>query len=293
MSLKAIIPSGVTEIIVNGLHQWDYGQELEIHCDDIPAIVEVHFACFGMIEADVRTCTVANGVAKVSIPDLCIEQTTPITAWVYCINGTSARTAITITLPIIARAKPAPSASVPTVISDKYTELVAAINEQVSALSQGEVMAARARTAVTAETSNHANTADSATTATNATNAQNAINAENATNAKNAEQAITAESASSFEFNNSCISCQITDGVGVAPDELEYDVIYVVRFEEVNTSYSGICCFLRSKEANTFSLGRCAAALVTGGGARAIYVNENDNSYGNGTLKFFKLGEVS
>lgn len=177
MALKAIIPSGVTEIVVNGLHQWDYGQELEIHCDGLPATVQVHFACGGMVEADVRSCAFINGVATVSIPDRCIEQTTPITAWVYCINDESGRTDRTITLPIIARAKPTPSTSVPTVISDRYTELVTAINEQVAALTRGEVTAAKAVNAGWADYAGDAENADFAYEAWEANHAEKAESA--------------------------------------------------------------------------------------------------------------------
>lgn len=174
MNLIAIIPSGQTEITVNGLHQWDYGQTLEIHSNDLSPIIEVHFACSGMTEAVVRSCSVSGGVTRASIPDRCIEQTTPIVAWVYCIDGTSARTVATIKLPIIARAKPAPGASIPEVITDKYTELVSAINEQVATLKEGNVTVANAIEA------GHATSADQATNATNATNADTATNANHA-----------------------------------------------------------------------------------------------------------------
>lgn len=144
MNIKAIIPSGQTEITVNGLRQWDYGQKLEIHSDELPALIEVHFACSGMTEAVVRTCGVVDGVATADIPDRCIEQTTPIVAWVYCVDDTSAQTTHTIIMPIIARTKPAPRPSVPTVVTDQYTQLIGAINEQIGALADGTVTAGKA-----------------------------------------------------------------------------------------------------------------------------------------------------
>ena len=158
MSIKAIIPSGQTELTVNGLHQWDYGQVLEIHSNDLPALIEVHFACSGMAEAVVRSCAVTSGVAKASIPDSCIEQTSPIIAWIYCVDKTSGYTAITIRLPVIARAKPAPgAASIPTSTSDKYTEAVAAMNAQVAALKAGTVVVGKATTADSATTAGCSN----------------------------------------------------------------------------------------------------------------------------------------
>lgn len=129
MTLKAIIPSGQTELTVNGLHQWDYGQKLEIHSSELPAIVEVHFACAGMKEAVVRVCETVDGVAVAAIPDRCLEQTTPITAWVYEIDDTAGFTTKTITLPIIPRTKPQPGKSVPEEFIDKYAEAISALNE--------------------------------------------------------------------------------------------------------------------------------------------------------------------
>lgn len=129
MTLKAIIPKGQTELTVNGLHQWDYGRKLEIHSDELPAVVEVHFACAGMKDAVVRVCEAVDGVATAVIPDRCLEQTTPITAWVYVIDDTAGFTAKTITLPIIPRTKPQPSGTVPEEYTDKYTEAITAMND--------------------------------------------------------------------------------------------------------------------------------------------------------------------
>lgn len=140
--ITAIFPTGVNEITVSGLHQWDYGQELEIHASELPAIVEVHFSCPGMSEAVVRTCSTADGVVSARIPDICTEQTRPITAWVYEIEGTSGRTTKKITLPVIARTRPAPSdAMEPEGIDDKYTQLMTSFNERIVA-AKGEMQEA-------------------------------------------------------------------------------------------------------------------------------------------------------
>lgn len=147
MGIKAIFPPGVTELIVNGLHQWDYGRKLEIYSDDLSAEIEVHFACAGMDEATVRCCNVTLGVAKAVIPDMCLEQTSPIKAWVYEIGTTSGVTTKTITLTVTPRAKPQASEFTPDEYSDKYTELIAAVNEQVATLKEGKVAVNRALTA--------------------------------------------------------------------------------------------------------------------------------------------------
>jgi hypothetical protein len=131
MSIKAIFPAGVIDITVNGLHQWDYGQQLEITAEGLPADVEVHFACAGMREAVVRNCSKVGGSYTAAIPDRCLEQTTPVVAWVYAVGETAGQTILTVTLPIIARAQPQPGATVPETASDKYTEAIEAMNALV------------------------------------------------------------------------------------------------------------------------------------------------------------------
>lgn len=146
MSVKVTAPAGITEITVNGLHQWDYGQQLEVVCEGLPTLVEVHFACKGMSEAVVRACSVsAAGTFTAAIPDLCLEQTTPICAWVVAIGASSGTTLLKITMPIIERTKPAASESIPEEVGDKYTEAVAAINEQIARLENGEIVVCQAQ----------------------------------------------------------------------------------------------------------------------------------------------------
>lgn len=171
MNIKAIIPTGHTEITVNGLHQWDYGRKLEIHSNDLPAVVEVHFACVGMTEAVVRSCQAADGVAVAAIPDKCLEQTAPITAWVYEIDGTTGVTTVKITLPIEPRTRPCACEDIPEDISDKYTEAVTAMNAAVKNISTGQVKvaaAAKADHATKAAEADHTAKADQATKATQA-----------------------------------------------------------------------------------------------------------------------------
>lgn len=215
MTLKAIIPPGQTEIVVNGLHQWDYGRILEIHSDELPALIEVHFACVGMKEAVVRSCTAISGVAKVAIPDACLEQSAPITAWIYQIDSSEGATIKTVTMTVIERPRPQVNESVPTIISDKYTELVDAINEQVEALKGGEVTVSRALTAESANTATSANTAEYAThayTAGAAEKAKLADTATTATRASTADQAVTAYSANEASVLNPsyCVGPDIT-----------------------------------------------------------------------------------
>mgnify|MGYP007081727277 CR=1 FL=1 len=165
MSIIATFPDGLDHVTVNGLHQWDWGQKLEIRDATLPALVEVHFACPGMTDAVVRSCAVVKGVATAAIPDRCIEQSAPITAWVVAIGETSGETIRTITLPVIARTRPEPSATIPAEVSDKYTEAVAAMNAAVDAIEDGTITAAEAGHAAEADHATDAGSANSATTA--------------------------------------------------------------------------------------------------------------------------------
>lgn len=184
MALKAIFPPGLVETTVNGLHQWDYGQQLEIQSEDLPGLVEVHFACTGMTEAVVRFCETfqsdaSTPTAVAAIPDGCLEQTSPITAWVYFLGESSGTTCKTITMPIIPRTRPQPRESVPEEFSDVYTEAVEEINhlvekieETVDDLEAGNLpigsvaYAEKAGEASTAATAGHASTAGAAESAT-------------------------------------------------------------------------------------------------------------------------------
>lgn len=170
MNLRAMIPPGQTEAVVNGLHQWDYGRGLEIHYSTLPAIVEVHFACLGMEDAIVRVGEAVSGMVAVTIPDVCLEQSTPITAWVYCKDGNSGRTVLTITLPIIARTRPSDITYNPEDVQDSFSELVAAVNEAVDSIKNGSVVVANAAHATSAD---KALQADSATAANKATHDKN------------------------------------------------------------------------------------------------------------------------
>ena len=282
MAIKVVIPENTTNITVGGLHQWDYGQVLEIECVELGSeIMEVHFACLGMTEAIVRPCTFANGVGTVTIPDRCLEQASNITAWVYQINGTQGHTVKTITLPIVARIRPSKSQDVPTEYINKYAEALTEINEAVNALENGTVTAAKAT---------HALNADNATTATSAASATYATSAGSATTAGSATSATRASSISV----SLTASCKITNGKGTAPDNLAHDNIYLVRLVETNNALSGICFWDNLSELNNSPIGFGSLGFVTGGGGRELHIVDGDgNLYGNGTLEFYKLGGVN
>lgn len=174
MAIKIIFPADTASVTAPSLHQWDYGQTLEIESADLLPIVEVHFACVGMTEAIVRPCSVNNGLATVAIPDMCLEHSGTIMAWVFEINGTEGMTRKTISIPVKSRVKPAPGGDIPTEIYDKYTELIDEMREAVEAVLAGNVTVVQAKTANYAAEAGHANSASSADTARSATSANDA-----------------------------------------------------------------------------------------------------------------------
>lgn len=195
MNLQAFIPVGVTALTINGLCQWDYGRKLEIHAEDLPAMVEVHFACPGMAEAEVRSCANVSGVIEVPIPDPCLEQAAPIKAWIFNIEGTQGFTAKTITLNIEARTRPQPGATIQAPFYNKYTEVLTEINkivaetERVATSADRALEADRANEADYASEANHAIEANHATESDHATTADYAIMADRATTADTASRA--------------------------------------------------------------------------------------------------------
>ena len=182
MAIKAAFPEGTTSITLAPLYQWDYGQELEIEAAGLPSLIEVHFACNGMNEAVVHTCSCINHIATVAIPDQCLEQSHEITAWVYEIDGTAGRTIYSIKIPITARTRPARSESIPQSVQDTYTQLITEVNDLLDALQSGGVNVGYANKAGSAD---KATQADSATTAISANTAGAASTAASDANGNN------------------------------------------------------------------------------------------------------------
>jgi hypothetical protein len=178
MAIKAKFAEGATSATTKSLFQWDYGQKLEIEAADLPATFEVHFSCRGMSEAAVVPCSATNGVAIVTVPDRCLEQSAEITAWVYEIEGESGTTTKVITIPVVARARPSTGDEVPASAVDKYTELITAVNAALAALRDGTVTVAKATNAASAD---YATSAGNAGTTNFAVQANHALNSTGAT----------------------------------------------------------------------------------------------------------------
>lgn len=200
MAIKVTFKQGQAEAKATPLHQWDYGQVLEIESSDLPAVFEIHFACQGMNEAIVRSCSAVGGIGSVVIPDRCLEQSNQILAWVYAIQGAAGTTIKTITIPIVARTRPSRGDEIPSEISDVYTELVSEVNKAVDDLTNGNVTAANAKTATyatSAGTSVYSGDAERAAKAMTATQADFAARAGVANTVKTAATADKATADSS------------------------------------------------------------------------------------------------
>lgn len=145
MIIHAKFLTGMTSVVADKpLHQWDYGQRLQISSPDLPALVEVHFEYRGLKEAIVRSCSIANGVGTVSVPDSCLEQPSDIIAWIFCIDGTCGSTEKKILIKMKERARPQSGMSIPVEVTDKYTDAINAMNDAVASVAAGNVTTARA-----------------------------------------------------------------------------------------------------------------------------------------------------
>lgn len=103
MSIKATFPAGVAALTVHGLHQWDYGQSLEVSCADLSGAFEVHFSNVALKTAYIRACSQG---ASVAIPDVLLQQPYDILAWVCEVGAGRSRALHTLRIPITPRPKP-------------------------------------------------------------------------------------------------------------------------------------------------------------------------------------------
>ncbi len=104
--LKAIFTEGIDIVTVEGLTQWDIGQQLQITLKTLPASFQVHFAGKKDKIAYVVAATSSNGVATIDIPNIVLQKDDPVTAWIYIISNNEGETVKAINLPIKARTKP-------------------------------------------------------------------------------------------------------------------------------------------------------------------------------------------
>ena len=99
--------TGIDEITLPGLVQWDSGRTLAIEMPTPPSEVEVHFAQYKHSKnALVTQATIKDGVIIAPIPNILLQSASRMVAWVYAIDNNSRKTVKTIYLPVDGRAKP-------------------------------------------------------------------------------------------------------------------------------------------------------------------------------------------
>ena len=104
--IRATFNDNEEYIRVNGLTQWDYGQELQIIGLGLVQNAEVHFALEGCREARIQTVKIENEILYARIPDKLLEKGENIKAYVYLATPDHGETIKTIAMPVVRRPRP-------------------------------------------------------------------------------------------------------------------------------------------------------------------------------------------
>lgn len=181
--LEAIFTTGVDEITVSGLTQWDRGQILRVSYPDMPTIYQVHFTFRGGKEALIVHVLDGETSNDVAIPDELLMQPHDLIAYVYLFDSDSTgETVKTIHLPLVRRAKPEDYTSELTPTQAQRVDAMLA--EFKTIVTDAENAAAASQKA--AENSASASALSATSSASSATAAKNAQNsAEKAVNNAN------------------------------------------------------------------------------------------------------------
>lgn len=136
--LEANFPQNVAEIVLDSLTQWDKDVLLHVSGDEIPNTFEIHMGYDGISEAYRFPLSKNDGVATVKIPNVLLEQTRNIKAWIYVIDAEGCRTTKTISIPMAKREKPAEyEASLDDPQKDAVEQLIENTNELIDAIEKG------------------------------------------------------------------------------------------------------------------------------------------------------------
>ena len=144
--IQATFMNGQKEATAAPLYQWDYGQVLQIYGLGITdATIEVHFCDKSCERTEVRLASYDsnNKYYKVSIPDVLLENSYSINVFVYRTTADSGNTTHHITIPVIARKKPAgfiskPDPSQTTILQNALNEMNATMNEFVEDTTEAQ-----------------------------------------------------------------------------------------------------------------------------------------------------------
>lgn len=104
--IRATFNDNEEYIRVNGLTQWDYGQELQIIGLGPVQNAEVHFALEGRREAEIQMVKIENEILYARIPDKLLEKGENIKAYVYLATPDHGETIKTIAMPVVRRPRP-------------------------------------------------------------------------------------------------------------------------------------------------------------------------------------------
>lgn len=105
--IEAVFSEKINTLTVVGLTQWDRGRTLHIRGLDLPPLTQVHFADKINTEAlCVASTQEVDGSLAVNIPNVMLETTHDIYAWVYLTDEELGKTVKTIILKVEKRAKP-------------------------------------------------------------------------------------------------------------------------------------------------------------------------------------------
>ena len=130
--------NGNKEATSSPVYQWDYGRWLQIYgLETTDTVIQVHFSDRSCERTEVRLATLTDDYYKVSIPDVLLENSYSINVFVYMVTKDSGNTTHHITIPVIARKKPASFISSPdptqtTILENALIEMNATMKNFVS-----------------------------------------------------------------------------------------------------------------------------------------------------------------
>lgn len=129
--LEAIFNDIVNTVTVTGLTQWDRGRKLRIKGLSLPETIQVHFADKINTEAVIMVGVKEKDYTVVEIPNIMLETTHDIYAWVYLTNENMGKTIKTIILKIENRAKPQDFVSTNPDAEDMLSDVIDKINQNI------------------------------------------------------------------------------------------------------------------------------------------------------------------
>ena len=130
--IEAIFQGGVNYVTLSGLVQWDYGQKLKIQGLDFPEVCEVHFSNNVEKEAIVMVGVKTDDYIIVDIPDVLLQKSHDITAFIYFVENDSGETVKAVILKVDPRVKPSDYISQNSEAQEILEEAINKMNESIA-----------------------------------------------------------------------------------------------------------------------------------------------------------------